>query len=168
MYDGDVAEVDAFVGSHKSLDGLMPTWEQQIRGKWHVRWAIIDALGVQRGELSITCDSDHSHPTICCVYNQRLIYRLDIVPNSECKPNPFGASSLGLPKNVCGPHIHGWNENKEYVRINGLNNLPFRRPIKGLAQTLRDGLGWVAQQLDITVTGQQRDGCDLPPQGALL
>lgn len=168
MHEGDVAEVDAFIGNHKSLDGLMPVWEQQSRGKWHVRWAVIDELGVQRGELSLTCDSDHSHPTIVCIYNQRSIYRLDIVPNDECKPNPFGAAELSLPAKVCGPHIHGWKENKEYVRVNGLSTLPFRKPIEGLAQTLKDGLGWVAQELNITVTGEQRDSCDLPPQGALI
>lgn len=98
---------------------------------------------------------------------QKLIYRLDVVPPTECKPNPYGALALGLPFQVCGPHVHGWPENRKYVMENGFGRLPHRRYIDGVVMTIADGLAWVATDLNIMVTPEQRV-CHLPAQPSLL
>lgn len=168
MFEAEVLEVDAFIASYKSLHGLMPEWRDRYRRKWQIRWPIVDVLGVQRGELCMSCDSDQRRPSIQCLFGQRTIYRLDIVPMTECKPNDLSAMHSGLPSIVCGPHIHGWQENRDYAILNGVGTMPIRKPVDGLVQTLRDGLGWVAAELNIAVSGEQRGGCDLPPQGSLF
>jgi hypothetical protein len=167
MYDAECEQVDQFLASYKTLDGLMPEWNDFYRRDWQLRWGIVDENEIQRGELCITCNAELTEISFCVMFNHRLIYRLDIVPVTECKDNPYSAMDLNLPAQVCGPHVHGWPENREYVRVNGFGSLPHRRPIDGLTQTVSDGLGWVSEDLGIAATAEQRV-CDLPPQKGLF
>lgn len=167
MFDSECAEIDAFLGSYKTVRGIMPEWNQRFARDWQVRWAIVDQLDIERGELCLSVDHRHENPSICCIVKQRLIHRLDVVPLTECKDNPYGAIKLGLPAKVCGPHVHGWSENREYVRENGFGRLPHRRYIEGSVVTLTDALAWVASDLGITISPGQRV-THLPPERGLL
>lgn len=162
MFDAECDQIDQFIAAYKSLDGVFPEWNTMYRRDDQVRWGIVNEADIQVGELCITCNSALTEISFCCLYQHRLIYRLDIVPAAECKDNPLSALALKLPPRVCGPHIHGWSENREYVRLNGFGELPNRRPIQGLAQTVADGLAWVLQDLGITASNEQRV-CPLPP-----
>lgn len=161
MYDAECAEIDAFIDAFKTLDGPMPAWVNHYSRHNQIRWAILDANQIQYGELCVTIDRHQREISFCALHRQRMFYRLDIVPQHERHDNPYGALALGLPSFVIGPHIHGWPESREYVRLNGFGTLPYRKQIEGLTQTLADGLAWVANDLKIIVTGEQRV-CHLP------
>jgi hypothetical protein len=168
MWDVEIAEVDGFIAAYKTLDGPMPAWVDHHRGRdWQLRWGIQDAHLIERGELCITCDDSLTHVAFVAIMNQRMFYRLDIAPLTEVHPNPYGAAALNLPPSVSGPHVHGWPENREYVRVNGFGQLPYRRGIQALVQTIADGLAWVAQDLNLMVTAEQRV-CDPPIQTKLI
>jgi hypothetical protein len=164
MYDAECEDIESFIAAYKALDGLMPEWTDFYSRDAQVRWGIVDENDIQHAELCVTCDRPSSHITFVVMHRQRLIYRLDIVPEEEEHPNPWGAHRLGLPATVAGPHVHGWAENKEYVRLNGFGQLPYRRRIGGLTQTIADGLAWVAQDLGMTVRPEQRV-CEPPQRG---
>lgn len=166
MSEADCDEVDAFVGSYKTLAGLMPAWIDFYDRDWQVRWGIEDAFGIQRGELCMTCDAEQTRWSISAIFRQKLIYRLDVVPMAECKSNPYGALAQGLSARVCGPHAHPWVENRPFVSANGFGRLPYRREIDGSVSSITASLAWVAQDLNIQVDAQQRL-CEMPPQSRL-
>jgi len=144
----------------------MPAWVDYYDRDWQLRWGIEDANGIQRGELCMTCDASQGRWSISALSRQRLIYRLDVVPSGECKPNPFAALALGLSARVCGPHVHPWDVNRIFVLANGFGRLPYRREISGEVPTIAAALAWAAQDLNIQVDAQQRL-CEMPPQGRL-
>jgi hypothetical protein len=167
MFDAEVAEVDAFLAEYKTLTGFPPEWTQQFGRDWQVRWGIENSIGVQVGELCLGLNEKFERPSVSALYQRRLIYRLDVVPAEECKPNDFGARAYDLPPWVCGPHTHPWPENKEYVRLKGFGTLPFRKPIEGTAVTIDHAIAIAASDLGIDVRGDQRE-CPLPRQPSLF
>ena len=155
--DAELDEVDAYIAQHKTMLGYVNGWELHYGRDWQVRWPIVDATGVESGELCLNVTRDHKHASICCIFRGRPIYRLDVAPKTECKDNWHTAWEQGLPAQVCGSHVHGWPENRAYVKVNGFGKLPVRRPINGLVASLQDGIGWVAQDLNIHIAPDQRD-----------
>jgi hypothetical protein len=164
MHDAECDEVDAYIASYKTLDGLMPDWRDHHGRDFQVRWGIRDAADIEQSELCITSDRKAEHISFVALYRQKMIYRLDLVPTDERHDNPFGAAALKLPNFVTGPHVHGWVECREYVRLNGFGSLPYRGQIAGLVETITDGLAWVAQDLNIHASPEQRV-CHLPDKG---
>lgn len=156
MNDAECQQIDQFIAQFKTLEGLMPPWKNYQQRDFQSHWAILDENEIQYGELKVISDRWAKNMTIVAVHQQRMFYRLDIVPKLEMHPNPFGADALGLPLEVTGPHIHGWSENRDYVRVNGFSRLPYRRQIAGDVQLIADALHWVVKDLNITVTGEQR------------
>jgi hypothetical protein len=161
MQGADAQEIDAYIERYKTPRGYVTGWSLVTRRNWQTRWPIVSGDGVENSELCLAVSRDWRHQTILCIHRQRLIYRLDIAPKTECKPNHHAAWKQGLPNQVCGPHVHGWPENREYVMENGHAALPFRRPIDGLCETLSDALGWVAEDMNIHIAPDQRD-FDMP------
>lgn len=161
MHDAECAEVDDFVNGHKTLVGFKPPWGKQFAGIVQCRWGIADIHGAEPAELCLSINRDWRHQTIACMFRQKPIYRLDIAPKTECKDNWHTGEALGLQPVVCGPHVHGWHENREYVRINGFGRLPVRREISGSVLTLLDAIHWVADDLNIQIDPGQRD-IDMP------
>lgn len=157
MHDQECQDIDDWIVSHKSVVGFLPPWGKQFRRQFQTRWGIADHHGIESAELCLTFNRDGRHGSIVGVHRQRLIYRLDIAPDTECKDNFHTAWRQGLPHNVCGSHVHGWPENREYVIYNGFGELPVRRPIAGAVIGLIDALHWVAQDLQIQVGPGQRD-----------
>jgi len=156
MHTADVEEVDAYLLRDKTMRGYLPGWTDLYRRQWQARWGI-ECDGIENSELCLTTSRDWRHQTIACMLRQRLIYRLDIAPISECKLNHHTAWKQGLPHEVCGPHVHGWPENRHHVINNGFSDMPVRRLIDGLVETLSDALGWVAKDLNIHIAPDQRD-----------
>jgi hypothetical protein len=164
MYDAECDQVDLFLASYKKLEGIMPEWTDHHGRDFQVRWGIRDANDIEQSELCITSDRTAEHISFVAIHRQKMFYRLDLVPKGERHSNPFGAAALGLPNYVTGPHVHGWLESREHVRLNGFGALPYRRQIPGLVETITDALAWVAQDLNITATPEQRV-CHLPDKG---
>lgn len=156
MHDADCSEVDAYIDGHKTLVGFLPAWKAGHGGEQQSRWPLADALGIESGELCFTVSRDGRYQTIACLFRQRLIYRLDVAPITECKDNYHTAHKQGLPFQVCGTHVHGWSENRDYVMINGFRELPLRRPVEGSVTDLIQAVHWVASDLNIQVDAGQR------------
>lgn len=168
MLEAELAEVDAFLAEPKTLVGLMPAWGQSGYGReWQVRWGVADSLGIEQGDLCFTVDLKLEKPSIVLVFRKRPVYRLDMVAASETKPNPFGAKALGLPAMVTGSHTHPWTANREWVRVNGFGELPYRNPTPQALRTLEQALAQVADDINLTLTTDQRD-CRLPRQASLF
>lgn len=164
MLEVDCAEIDEYLAGHKAMIGFKPPWGTPERGVFQCRWGIVDLHGLENSELCLSIGRDGRHSSIVCLHRQRIIYRLCVAPATECKPNFHTAWKLDLPHQVCGPHVHGWPENREYVLSNGFGELPVRRPSNGHVDGLIDALHWVANDLGIQIDPGQRD-IDLPQIG---
>lgn len=163
MFQSDCDAVDAFIATHKTLVGYLPAWGAAYAGLYQTRWAIADLHGIESGELCLTISHGWDHQTIVCVFRHKLIYRLDVAPAKECKPNWHTAHRYNLPAEVCGTHVHGWLENRDYVMVNGFGRLPVRRPTEASVLDLVDAVHWVATDLNIQVDPSQR-AITLPPR----
>lgn len=163
MSGADAEEIDAYVKQYKTLRGYLPEWCSCTRRAWQARWGIANHGGTENSELCLTVSRDWQHQSVVCLHRQRIIYRIDIAPQNECKPNFHTAWKMDLPAEVCGPHVHGWPENREYVIATGFGSLPLRRPIQGLCETLSDAIGWVGQDLNIHIAPDQR-AFEMPPR----
>jgi hypothetical protein len=168
MAEPTVEEVDAFIASYKTLAGFMPEWQQSHGWNWSTRWGVIDHLDVQQAELVFEINAGLTRPTISALYRKRLIYRVDIVPHSECKWNDYGALQLGLEPRVCGPHTHPWPENRQFVAYNGFGELPYRKVVEVADTSFIRALEVASGDLNIHVTPAQRVGCEPPPQAGLF
>ncbi len=169
MADPTIEEVDQFVREFKTLAGFMPAeWIQHHGWSWSVRWGVLDALQVQQAELVFEINPALTKPSITMIFRKQPIYRVDIVPMSECKWNDWGALELGLPARVCGSHTHGWNDNRLFIASNGFGELPFRRPVDVADTKFIRALEIVAKDLNIHVDPAQRVGCEPPRQAALF
>ncbi len=165
--DAEIAEIDAFLAEEKHLDGPPPLWTQSYGRDWTLRWGLVDPAGVQRGELAFTIDARLEKPSVVLLTQRRLIHRLDLVPDVECKDNPYGALVMGLPPQVCGSHEHPWDVNREWVRVNGFGELPFRRPTSRALRSIDQMLATVCDAANVQLTTGQRD-LRLPDQGELF
>lgn len=167
MPDPTIEEVDEFIKGFKTLDGFLPEWSQQFGWDWESRWGVLDHLGRQQAELVFTINAALTRPTISALYRKKLIYRVDIVPMDEIKPNDFGALAVGLPAMVQGPHTHPWPEHRDFVRLNGFGELPFRKPVDIVDVQFIRALEVASMDLNILVEPRQRE-CEPPKQAALF
>lgn len=167
MADPTIEEVDAFIAGFKTLDGFLGEWDQHHGWDWNARWGILDVHGRSQAELVFTINAALTHPSICAIYRRRLIYRVDIVPENETKPNEYGALALGLPSVVKGPHTHPWPEHRQFIRENGFGELPFRKPVDIVDRQFIRALETAAADLNIHVEPRQRE-CEPPRQAALF
>jgi hypothetical protein len=164
----DIDEIDAFYSEAKRLQGPPPHWAENSRGELSASWNIEDSVGIVRAHLRFRCSRPYRQfPSFSLICRGNLVCRVDLVPATECKFNPVGAASLGLPAKVCGPHLHGWPDNREYVRSAGLGHVPYRRPLPIQVRRLPLAIFWLADQINLTIGPDQR-GFDVPPQATLF
>jgi hypothetical protein len=168
MTDLTTEEVDAFLAEYKTLRGYLPEWQQHRGWDWSSRWPVLDALEVQQAELVFAINPALTKPTVTLILRRKPVYRVDIVPMDECKHNDFGAQRLGLPPIVCGPHVHAWADNREFVRENGFGELPYRRPVEVADTAFIRALEVASRDLNIHVTPSQRVQCEPPRQAVLF
>jgi hypothetical protein len=165
----DVDEIDAFLAEPKRLQGAFPGWKAGVRpDEFESIWLIEDALGIVRAQLRFRFSKlEKAFPSISLVFRNSPIWRIDLVPNDVCKLNPPGADRLGLPAQVCGSHCHSWPDNREYVRINGLGQLPFRRQLPVNLRRVEQVVHWLGERINLTIEPDQR-GFDVPPASDLF
>ena len=168
MADLNIEEISEFITSDKFLDGLCPSFGEGFGGMFQTRWDFVDALGIGlQSHLCISLKESLDRPSISALYRGHPIYRLDIVPDHVEKPNPPWASKFGLPNYVSGCHTHPWEQNKDFVEKNWDKSLPAREPLQESMSTLEHALAQVTDDLNISITGEQRV-VSLPPQGRFL
>jgi hypothetical protein len=155
------------VAEFKTLDGFLSPWRQDRGANWTARWGLLNAHGASEGELAFFINGRLTKPSISVIFRRKLVYRVDIVPASECKSNDFGAMKLGLPARVCGPHSHPWHENREFVRLNGFGSLPMRKPVDISDIKPIRALEVLSTDLNVFVAASQRE-FELPPQAFLF
>jgi len=164
MSEADCAEIDAYISGHKTLVGFMPPWGREFAGQYQARWSIADLQGVESAELCFSIARDGYHQSIVCTHRQRLIYRLCVAPETECKDNWHTAWKQGLPHVVCGTHVHGWPENRDHVLVNGFGTMPVRRKVEASVLSIADAVHWVANDLNIHMDSIHRD-IPMPERG---
>lgn len=167
MADPTVEEIDEYIAGYKTLNGMLPVWRQSYGWDWQSQWGVLDAQGRQLGELKFSINAALTRPTIVATYRRKLIYRVDIVDDNECKYNDYAAQKLGLPAIVCGSHTHPWLENRQFIQQNGFGELPIRKPVSIVDTKFIRALEVAAEDLNIFVEGRQRD-VEPPPQAGLF
>jgi hypothetical protein len=97
----DIDEIDAFYAEAKRLQGPAPLWTENSRGELSASWNIEDSIGIVRAHFRFRCPKFFRQwPSLSLIYRGNLVCRVDLVPQSESKPNPIGAASLRLPPMV--------------------------------------------------------------------
>jgi hypothetical protein len=159
----DVAAVDAFLTSPKTLSGAPPEFGRSPfnRGGQYEReaiWPIADSSGiVTTGQLRFVVRPGlELGPSISVIFNRQAVSRLDFVPLSECENNPFWAGYSGLPPRVCGPHFHGWTYNRSHVLTQEEWQLPCREPLPAQVRRFEQALPWLADLINLILTPEQR------------
>ena len=165
--DPELHEVDDYLLTDKFLLPGIPTWDTRFGGQYSARWGLIDATGLQVGELAFSCLLNLSRPSITLLHRQHLVHRTDLVPPEETKPNPVAALSVGAPRLVTGSHMHLWSDSREHVRLNGFKDLPVRRPTPSALRTFEQALAATCDVLNIHPTPDQR-AFNLPDQADLF
>lgn len=168
MYTDDCILIDQFLAADKFLAGLMPEWHNSFGSSLQTRWPIVDSNGgTLQAELCLSVDSGLLRPSISVLLAKKLLYRIDLVPAQEEKPNPHWAAQIGLPAKVIGSHTHPWDENRVFCENHGFGELPCRKPVAASLRNLRQALAQTASDINISVTPEQ-SAIDLPPEPMLL
>jgi hypothetical protein len=124
----EVDAVDEFLAATKGLKGGHPQWVKNTRGEYEAVWIISEADGRERGQLRFCCSRPtRSHPSVSVIFRGNPIWRFDLVPATEMKPNLPGAKDLRLEAWVYGNHQHTWPDNRKYALENSAWDIPFRR-----------------------------------------
>jgi hypothetical protein len=167
--DEDLLEVDAFLASPKTLIGPPPEWGPSSRtNDLETRWHIQEESGLIRAHFRFRCPkSDRASPSVSLILNNQPIWRVDFASEEVSKLNMHDAHELGLPGMVCGSHCHTWSDNREWSRLNGWGQLPYRRPLKPQVRRLDQAYPWLAAQVNVTLEPNQRM-FGAPPQDDLF
>lgn len=165
----DLEEVDEFFAEQKTLQGAPPFWAAGTRdGEYQATWPIEEVSGVSRAHLRFKCPKMHlSAPSISVIFRNQPVYRLDLTDPAICKPNSLLGIKVGLPAEVCGNHAHTWSDNRKHIEINGFGELPLRRPAPEKARRLPQALPWLAGEINLVITPDQRR-FDVPTQRQLF
>lgn len=165
----DIQLVDDFVPVKKFLEGAPPQWTQAPRvHEIQAIWNVLEESGAARAHLRFRLSpASRREPSISVIFRNNPIWRLDIKPDDVCEGNPFGADALGLPPEVCGTHSHTWHGNRGYVLDSTIWDLPARRKVHAQVRRLPQALAFMAAELNIELTPEQRL-FDIPPRRDLF
>jgi len=168
MSDAEVDEVEAWIGAYKTFDHYFPEWvESKGRCDWQTSWPIVDMHGVASAIAYFEANASFSEISISIVFRRAPVYRLDKINESEPEGNSLDAQKYAphVPAQFFGSHVHGWEDNREWVRAKGAGEVPFKHPITA-PSTLELMLQHAATEVNITVPASFRD-IGLPPQSGL-
>lgn len=168
--DDDVRAVDTFLAEPKTLVGGLPEWLPSERPhELQAIWIVADAVGVERAQLRFRVFRHDRHaPSLSLLFRNRPVWRLDMVPSSECKPNPHWAWRVKAEARVCGPHCHEWPDNRDFLLTGApVWILPCRRALPPTVRRLPQAMYWLADRLGLRLDGEQR-GFDVPPKTDLF
>jgi len=103
---------------------------------------------------------------VSVIFRSNPIWRFDLVPATERKPNPPGASDLKLDAWVYGNHQHTWYDNRKHVLENGWT-LPFRRAAPSSLYKISQCYQAVAADIKLELLKEQY-GFEVPPNAELF
>lgn len=163
--EAELRAVDAFFADReKTLDNGQPDWQESGRGDYQAKWPIIDSLGVSNAHLRFRVPmSDPEFPTIGVIFRSEMVSRLDKARDRVCHPNPATAALVGLPSEVCGTHIHRWSDNRRFVQMNNIWQLPIRAPVAARLDRFDQMFKWYVDEIGVILTSEQR-GFREPPR----
>lgn len=166
LSEEDILEIDKFLSSQKTLTIEMPIWTRSSRPNEHeARWPIENESGISIAHV-IFRFNNNGQISISLIFRNKPIWRLDIVDENESKPNPPDAHFYDLPSVIVGNHEHQWKDNKEFIRINGLGKLPYRRPLQPQIRQFRQAMGHFMDEINVE-TDRNTWQFDLPSEQSL-
>lgn len=119
---------------------------------------------MESGELRVTHAPASDKPfSILLIFRSQCISRLDFVSDTICHANPIWARRLGVPPDVCGPHLHPWDLNRAHVLAQARWELPCRIPLPPQIRRFDQAFPWFADQVSLVLTPGDRT-FDLPRQ----
>lgn len=162
----DVALVDAFLARPKILSGAPPEFGPKPRGKepsWEAAWPVANIAGiVEAGSVRVRYAPASLEPfSILMVYREQCIYRLDFDDESVCHSNPHWGRALDVPPRVCGPHVHTWDLNRDYILSQDMWETPCRVPLQQQIRRFNQAFPWFADQVNLALRPDERN-FDLP------
>lgn len=165
----DVRYVDDFLVMDKRAVAPVPDW---IASSWpremQAVWRIQEASGIERAHLRFRCkSSQRQNPSVSVIFRDQPIWRIDLAPQSETKPNPHWGHRIGVPATVCGAHEHAWPDNRDYVLTSDVWGLPCRRPLPPRIRRLSQAIPWLAEKLQLELCPGWHE-FDVPPQTDLF
>lgn len=165
----DIQLVDDFLAANKRLEKGVPDWTKGTRdSEYEARWIIEEEDGATRSHIRFrTSRFQKAFPSISLIFRNNPVWRIDIQPTDVCHPNPLWAQPLGLQPEVCGTHCHTWADNRDYLLRSAVWDLPARRPLPDQLRRLPQVLPYMAEELNIELTPDQR-GFDIPPKRDLF
>lgn len=154
----EVEAADAFLDQPKTLDGAPPLWiGSNWGGELTATWIILDEFEAPVGELRFTAQTtDTSVTSLSLIAAGKSLWRMDFDHGSVCHSNPHDGYVQGLPPMVCGAHEHAWPINRQHVLNQSLWTLPYRCALSTTVRRLGQGLHWLSDQINLTITPDQR------------
>ena len=138
----------------KTLDGYQPHWTFQPGYRdFQLAWSVLEEdSGVERSQLRLRVPEQN--PQWCSIsylIRGQTVCRIDNDSGDTCKINPIFAQRIGLPPVVCGPHVHDWPENRQYVASSGVWDVPARKPIDANFANINDLFFWLCNHINIRI-----------------
>ena len=164
-----VRQADEFLQAAKSTPWGVPqwtpsSWPREVQAIWRIQ----EASGIERAHLRFRCGTyRREYPSVTLIFRDEAIWRVDLVPESECKPNPHWAAHGGVPPRVCGHHEHAWPDNRAHLLAGAPWGLPCRRPLPANVRRLPQVLPWFAERIGLTLC-EGWHAFDVPPQTDLF
>jgi hypothetical protein len=158
----EVEAVDRFLADEKRLNGSPPEFGPSHfgrRGDLHETvavWPVEDARGIVAGGEICLIWRPVGNFSVSLIFRSRAVARLDFTAPNECKSNPIWARTLGLPAQVCGPHIHDWRHNRDHILAQAMWDIPCREPLPPQIRRFEQAWPWLADRLNLVLTPDQR------------
>jgi transposase-like protein len=61
-----------------------------------------------------------------------------------------------LQDQVCGPHVHGWHDNREYIAKSGIWDVPARRPVEEKIDGIDSMFFWFCNHINVRIQPHNR------------
>lgn len=158
--EANLAIIDDYLtNSAKVLDGFQPHWVYQPGYKdFQIGWPILEEdTGKTRSRLQFRVPEQH--PEFCSIgllVRGNTVCRVDRDSPDVCKANPPFASRLGLPYQVCGPHVHSWADNRQFISESGNWDVPARRPITETLDSIDAMFFWFCAHINVRIQPHNR------------
>lgn len=158
--ESNLAIIDSYLANTaKVLDSYQPHWVYQPGYRDHqIGWPILEEdSGKTRSKLQFRIPEMHpEYCSISLVFRGSIVCRVDKDAVDVCKANPPFAANLGLPHQVCGPHVHGWHDNREYIAKSGIWDVPARRPVEEKIDGIDSMFFWFCNHINVRIQPHNR------------
>ncbi len=169
VFSRKIQLIDEYLGVPKKLADGIPVWEKSSwKNELQAIWLIDEEDGSTRSQLRFkTRVGNRKWPSVSLIFRNDQVCRVDLAPDHIVKRNPPWAIGVGLPAKISGSHIHAWNDNKEHIRSSNVWEISARRNLKPQISRLPHALAYLADEIKLDLTNEQRQ-FDIPPQSDLF